>query len=589
MGCVQAKPSEESDEGTSNYRGLNRFKMENGYVPSSDFVAHRRSTGQSQKHVDQIKNSDHHRVYEKQPRKHKVVVDYSVAGKGKRNGELKDSKKQLNKCFEDELVDGWPKWLVDNVPSHGLDGLVPKSAESYKMIDKVGQGTYSNVYKALDRDTGDIVALKKVRFNTSEPESIKFMAREIAILQRLDHPNVVKLKGLATSRMQYSIYLVFDFMPTDLSRIISRPDERLTEPQVKCYMHQLLSGLQHCHDRGILHRDIKGSNLLIDKTGMLQIADFGLANYYSTNQDQPLTNRVVTLWYRAPELLLGSTDYGVGIDLWSAGCLLAEMFRGIPIMPGRTEVEQLHRIFRLCGTPSQEYWKKLKLSTTFIPPKSYRPSLVESFKDLPPSSLGLLCTLLALDPAFRGSASKALKNQFFFTSPLACDLSGLPAIYKGDDEHIQAKEQIKYMNSKIRRSRTYMERRKNIASNRPIEHTVSSKEVLKSNGEAETYVPSEEPGSATSSTSSSVNQAGIGDHSSLFLSPFMASDQKMSHKIHSHANIGEKNTKNLPPLSKSKPNTTKKDDSRYRSDQIFRSTSTREFRKLKTDQHLLFD
>lgn len=144
------------------------------------------------------------------------------------------------------------------------------------------------------------------------------------------------------------------------------------------------------------------------------------------------------------------------------------------------QVEQLHRIFRLCGTPSQEYWKKLKLSTTFIPPKSYRPSLVESFKDLPPSSLGLLCTLLALDPAFRGSASKALKNQvskdnicfslleyefnscfvkrvynnymlklfqivvqFFFTSPLACDLSGLPAIYKGDDEHIQAKEQIK--------------------------------------------------------------------------------------------------------------------------------------------------
>lgn len=100
-------------------------------------------------------------------------------------------------------------------------------------ILQVGQGTYSNVYKALDRDTGDIVALKKVRFNTSEPESIKFMAREIAILQRLDHPNVVKLKGLATSRMQYSIYLVFDFMPTDLSRIISRPDERLTEPQVR--------------------------------------------------------------------------------------------------------------------------------------------------------------------------------------------------------------------------------------------------------------------------------------------------------------------------------------------------------------------
>jgi len=106
---------------------------------------------------------------------------------------------------------------------------------------QVGQGTYSNVYKALDRDTGEIVAMKKVRFNTSEPESIKFMAREITILQRLDHPNVVKLKGLATSRMQYSIYLVFDFMQTDLARVIARPEERLSEPQVNRFSLMLWS------------------------------------------------------------------------------------------------------------------------------------------------------------------------------------------------------------------------------------------------------------------------------------------------------------------------------------------------------------
>lgn len=109
-------------------------------------------------------------------------------------------------------------------------------------------------------------------------------------------------------------------------------------------MQQLLSGLQHCHERGILHRDIKASNLLIDKNGMLKIADFGLANVYNPKPKRPMTSKVVTLWYRAPELLLGSTDYGVGIDLWSAGCLLAEMFLGRPIMPGRTEVKKKKKL-----------------------------------------------------------------------------------------------------------------------------------------------------------------------------------------------------------------------------------------------------
>lgn len=108
--------------------------------------------------------------------------------------------------------------------------------------------------------------------------------------------------------------------------------------QIKCYMQQLFCGLEHCHSRGVLHRDIKGSNLLIDDKGNLKIGDFGLATFYRPNQKQPLTSRVVTLWYRPPELLLGATDYGVSVDLWSAGCILAELYAGKPIMPGRTEV-----------------------------------------------------------------------------------------------------------------------------------------------------------------------------------------------------------------------------------------------------------
>ncbi|KAH9311646.1 hypothetical protein KI387_026681, partial [Taxus chinensis] len=307
---------------------------------------------------------------------------------------------------------GWPIWLT-KIAGDALDGWIPRSAESYEKLDKIGQGTYSNVYKARDRETGKIVALKKVRFDTSEQESVRFMAREIKILRRLDHPNIVKLEGLANSRMQYSLYLVFEYMESDLASIISRPDVKLTEAQVKCYMQQLLQGLEHCHEKGVLHRDIKGSNLLVDKDGILKIADFGLGTSFEPYQKQPLTNRVITLWYRPPELLLGVTEYGVAIDLWSAGCLLGELFTGKPIMPGRTEVEQLHKIFKLCGSPSEEYWKKLKSpnTTMFKPQHSYKRNLAESFRDLSAEGLYLLNMLLALDPADRGTASRALKTE----------------------------------------------------------------------------------------------------------------------------------------------------------------------------------
>ncbi|QHN77585.1 putative serine/threonine-protein kinase [Arachis hypogaea] len=327
----------------------------------------------------------------------------------------------------EQVAAGWPPWLTA-VCGEALSGWIPRKADTFEKIDKIGQGTYSNVYKAKDMLTGKIVALKKVRFDNLEPESVKFMAREIIILRRLDHPNVVKLEGLVTSRMSLSLYLVFDYMVHDLAGLAASPEIKFTEPQVKCYMHQLLSGLEHCHNRNVLHRDIKGSNLLIDNDGVLKIADFGLASFFDPNRKQPMTNRVVTLWYRPPELLLGATDYGVGIDLWSAGCILGELLAGKPIMPGRTEVEQLHKIYKLCGSPSDEYWKKSKLpnATLFKPREPYRRCIRETFKDFPPSALALIDTLLAIDPAERKTASYALRSEFFTTEPYACDPSSLP-------------------------------------------------------------------------------------------------------------------------------------------------------------------
>ncbi|KAM1060908.1 hypothetical protein ACFX2B_025236 [Malus domestica] len=337
------------------------------------------------------------------------------------------SRRIPNATVAEQTAAGWPGWLAAAAPE-AINGWIPRRADTFEKLNKIGQGTYSSVYKARDVTNDKFVALKKVRFDNLDSESVKFMAREILFLRRLDHPNIIKLHGLITARSSSSLYLVFEYMEHDLTGLASRPGIKFSEPQVKCYMQQLLSGLDHCHSHGILHRDIKGSNLLLDNNGILKIADFGLASNYDPRHNVPLTSRVVTLWYRPPELLLGASKYGVAVDLWSTGCILGELYSGKPILPGKTEVEQLHKIFKLCGSPSEDYWRKLRLrnSTMIKPPQPYRRCVAETFKDLPASALQLMEILLSLYPADRGTAAIALKNEFFTTKPFPCDPSSLP-------------------------------------------------------------------------------------------------------------------------------------------------------------------
>ncbi|XP_010457387.1 PREDICTED: probable serine/threonine-protein kinase At1g54610 isoform X2 [Camelina sativa] len=332
-----------------------------------------------------------------------------------------------NDAERKQVAAGWPTWLV-TVAGEALVGWTPRRANTFEKLEKIGQGTYSNVYRARDLLHNKIVALKKVRFDLNDMESVKFMAREIIVMRRLDHPNVLKLEGLITAPVSSSLYLVFEYMDHDLLGLSSLPGVKFSEPQVKCYMRQLLSGLEHCHSRGVLHRDIKGSNLLIDSKGVLKIADFGLATFFDPAKSVPLTSHVVTLWYRPPELLLGATHYGVGVDLWSTGCILGELYAGRPILPGKTEVEQLHKIFKLCGSPTENYWRKQKLSSSagFITTIPYRRKVSEMFKDFPASVLSLLETLLSIDPDHRSSADCALESEYFKTKPFACDPSHLP-------------------------------------------------------------------------------------------------------------------------------------------------------------------
>ncbi|KAF7822709.1 putative serine/threonine-protein kinase [Senna tora] len=429
MGCVFCKPSAIDDSNESPRERLS----------SKESLESRVSRATSSRREEAYRVKDR---YDSSNGRRTAVIDKQVNGLVQLqavNFERKREKMELivaqhpgmssvPKAMEGEQVAaGWPQWLAA-VAGEAIKGWLPRRADSFEKLDKIGQGTYSNVYRARDLEQKKIVALKKVRFDNFEPESVRFMAREIHILRRLDHPNVIKLEGLVTSRMSCSLYLVFEYMEHDLAGLASHPGQKFTEAQVKCYMQQLLCGLDHCHSRGVLHRDIKGSNLLIDNNGTLKIADFGLASFFDPNQIQPLTSRVVTLWYRPPELLLGAIYYSTAVDLWSTGCILAELYAGKPIMPGRTEVEQLHKIFKLCGSPSEDYWRKSKLphATIFKPQQPYKRCVGETFKDFPVPALELMETLLSIDPADRGTAASALKSEFFTTKPLPCDPSSLP-------------------------------------------------------------------------------------------------------------------------------------------------------------------
>jgi cyclin-dependent kinase 12/13 len=309
-----------------------------------------------------------------------------------------------------------------------------RSVDIFQKIEQIGEGTYGKVYQAKNTQTGDIVALKKVRME-NEKEGFPITAiREIKILKELRHENVVQLKEIVTSRAsqenkgKQGIYMVFEYMDHDLTGLMIH-EARTWKPSpanIKCYMKQLLNGLYYCHSNNVLHRDIKGSNLLINEQGELKLADFGLARPY-TEQQGNYTNRVITLWYRPPELLLGAVQYGPAIDMWSAGCIFAELLVGRAIFPGRNEIDQLELIFKLCGTPNEHNWPdvdKLPWWHMFKPSKEGKRCLAETLLKMTPGNpavtkeaLDLLDRLLTLDPRKRITAADALDAEYFWVPP----------------------------------------------------------------------------------------------------------------------------------------------------------------------------
>jgi len=291
--------------------------------------------------------------------------------------------------------------------------------ERYEPLGKIGEGMYGVVYKARDRNTNETLALKKIRL-LDEDEGVPSTAiREISLLKDLVHPNIVGLKDVVYSDSK--LYLVFQYLDYDLKAFMDLQEKQSQqfEPElIQHFLRQLCSGMSFCHDNRVLHRDLKPQNLLLDAEYNLKLADFGLARVFSVPLRQ-YTHEVVTLWYRAPEILLGTKEYTTAIDSWSIGCIFAEMTTLQPLFPGDSEIDELFRIFRTCGTPSED-----EESDTFWPGVSE----LENWKDVFPSwkphnlqritprlnedGVDLLEKLITYDPHRRISMQDALRHPY---------------------------------------------------------------------------------------------------------------------------------------------------------------------------------
>jgi len=303
---------------------------------------------------------------------------------------------------------------------------VPPSSshmDDYEIIQKCGEGTYGAVYKAMSKKDRSVVALKKV-VNVPKEDGTPV---EVKYLKALNSSkNIVHLTDSFWSK-EGELCMVFEFMAYDLWRLSTSPNISFNMVQIKCIVQQMLEGLHQCHSAGIMHRDVKPSNLLINDEGTLKLADFGLTTSFLTGNY--LSNNVVSLYYRSPELLMGSHAYGPEIDMWSVGCIMIELITNNYLFAGANDNEQLDLIFRVFGTPTEETWPGVSQLPGFTQVKGKRrhPSrlLSDMFSFLTPDALDLVSKLMALDPKKRISSWEALQHPWFWTSPLPCPPSFL--------------------------------------------------------------------------------------------------------------------------------------------------------------------
>ncbi|OIW33234.1 Pkinase-domain-containing protein [Coniochaeta ligniaria NRRL 30616] len=292
-----------------------------------------------------------------------------------------------------------------------MDGK--RHPSSFQQLEKLGEGTYATVFKGRNRQTGEFVALKEIHLD-SEEGTPSTAIREISLMKELKHDNIVGLHDVIHT--ENKLMLVFEYMDGDLKRYMDTQGDRgaLKPMTIKSFMYQLLKGIAFCHDNRVLHRDLKPQNLLINSKGQLKIGDFGLARAFGIPVNT-FSNEVVTLWYRAPDVLLGSRSYNTSIDIWSAGCIMAEMYTGRPLFPGTTNEDQIVRIFRIMGTPTERTWPGITQLPEYK--ATFQMYATQDLRQILPqidhSGIDLLQRMLQLQPERRISAQDALKHPWF--------------------------------------------------------------------------------------------------------------------------------------------------------------------------------
>ena len=310
--------------------------------------------------------------------------------------------------------------------------------DDYNIIGRVGEGAHGIVFKAKHKQSGEIVALKRVSLKRLEDEIPNTVLREIKALQAIEeNENVVKLLDVFAQGTGF--VMVFEYMLSDLAEVIRNSDQPITEAQVKSYMKMLLHGVAFCHANSIMHRDLKPANSLISSTGHLKICDFGLARVFDKYQPNRLyTAQVATRWYRAPELLYCASKYDEGVDLWAVGCIFGELLNKSPLFAGDTDIEQLSLVIRALGTPNEKIWPSLTELPDYnkIEFPNYEPI---PFEELTPDackeSVDLLKRFLVYRSDHRIRAKEALLHPYFYVQPLPCHHTDLPIPKRGKKLH----------------------------------------------------------------------------------------------------------------------------------------------------------